>query len=176
MCSRCRRLHSVSISAITDPQPNIGIVEWGLYWSSLLCSYHRTFNKLAPDKLMKCLLLISLVKMSAELPKPLVYVYVLYQNMTMSRWKYHESDQTARVLGKVFRSCTPIMYLIISNYQSLVQIQPLIGLPMYPDECPKQRQITQIASFDMENHVEIVQRSNINRSSSDLLLWHCEKA
>ena len=69
--SKCRLYHSLSTSAITNPQPHIGIVEWGLYWSSLPCSYHQTFMKLTPDiHLMKCLLLISLVKMAAKLPRP----------------------------------------------------------------------------------------------------------
>ena len=69
-CSKCRLLHSLSTIAIANPQPHIGIVEWDLYWSSLQYSYHQTFMKLAPDiLLMKCLLLISLVKMSAELPR-----------------------------------------------------------------------------------------------------------
>ena len=61
------------------PVTHSHIVEWGLYWSSLPCSYHWTFMKLAPHiHLMKCLLLILLVKLAAELPRPpglLLYMY-----------------------------------------------------------------------------------------------------
>ena len=92
-----RLLRSLSTSAITNPQPHtcIGIVEWGLYWSSLPCSYHRTFMKLAPDiHLMKCLLLISLVKMAAELPRPpgLLSGSVFLKQSLKRYWEWRRDD------------------------------------------------------------------------------------